>query len=612
MPTNKILDVNALYAIKDYIDNNAGKVDDVQINGSTIISNKVANIAVDGTYNSSSNKVATKSTVTNAINALDGTITGSAGSGKTLTAFGQTDGKVSATFGDISITSSQISDKTDTYSASGTAVVTGKAVAAALGTLDGTITGSAGASTTLSALSQTDGKVTATFTGIQIAESQVTNLTNDLAAKVPNTRKIAGIALSADISASSLVSALGLSSALTYIGVTTTTKPSAGNYVQTVIGGTTYYVSLTSSGTATQVNAQKGMVLSLGTTSKEYVCTTAGASGTNVFTELGDESSFALKSVSITGTGALGGGGTLAANRSITHNAGNAASKPTGFYKFSTDAYSHVGSVTAVAKADLTGLGVADNDTVVHLAGAETISGKKTFSNADGIAISNSGHTANISIIDYSGVGNLRIGGVYSISLPAQANTTFLYTSTIGASGSGNTLSLGSTEDGQLTLTNGTYSSSSLDANVIYKTNWYNGSTSAVSTYGVKFPDTHGYTANRTLATTADIPSVSSFVTGPSSATEGRIAVFDGTTGKKIKDGGTLLSTITGHVNNSEIHVTSANKTTWNGKIGALSWTSTGSGNDEHYLLKYGASSADTTVLEAMSYNDAMSILEGN
>lgn len=64
----------------------------------------------DGTYNASTNKAATVSTVTTAIGALDGTVSGSAGAGKTLTAFSQTDGKVSATFGNISITKSQVSD----------------------------------------------------------------------------------------------------------------------------------------------------------------------------------------------------------------------------------------------------------------------------------------------------------------------------------------------------------------------------------------------------------------------------------------------------------------------------------------------------------------------
>ena len=53
---------------------------------------------------------ATSSDISTAINALDGSITGTAGAGKTFTAFSQTNGKVTATFGDISITKSQISD----------------------------------------------------------------------------------------------------------------------------------------------------------------------------------------------------------------------------------------------------------------------------------------------------------------------------------------------------------------------------------------------------------------------------------------------------------------------------------------------------------------------
>ena len=64
----------------------------------------------DGTYNASSNKAATVSTVTNAINALDGGTIGTPGAGKTITALSQTNGNISATFGDISITKSQISD----------------------------------------------------------------------------------------------------------------------------------------------------------------------------------------------------------------------------------------------------------------------------------------------------------------------------------------------------------------------------------------------------------------------------------------------------------------------------------------------------------------------
>lgn len=47
-------------------------VDDVQINGTSIVDGSdIANIAVDGTYDATNNKIASKSTVTNAIEALD-------------------------------------------------------------------------------------------------------------------------------------------------------------------------------------------------------------------------------------------------------------------------------------------------------------------------------------------------------------------------------------------------------------------------------------------------------------------------------------------------------------------------------------------------------------
>ena len=50
----------------------AGKVDDVKINNTTIVSNKIADIAVDGTYNASTNKIASESTVKSAIDAISG------------------------------------------------------------------------------------------------------------------------------------------------------------------------------------------------------------------------------------------------------------------------------------------------------------------------------------------------------------------------------------------------------------------------------------------------------------------------------------------------------------------------------------------------------------
>jgi hypothetical protein len=82
------------------------------------------------------------------------------GAGKTITALEQNaNGKISATAEDISITSSQISDKSDTYSSTGTTAVTGKAIAAALGTLDAAVTSSDGTNVQVK-VTEADGKIT--------------------------------------------------------------------------------------------------------------------------------------------------------------------------------------------------------------------------------------------------------------------------------------------------------------------------------------------------------------------------------------------------------------------------------------------------------------------
>lgn len=79
-------------------------------NNTITISSSNTTYEFDGTYNASTNKAATVSTVTNAIEALDGGTIGTPGAGKTLTALSQSNGNISATFGNISIIKSQISD----------------------------------------------------------------------------------------------------------------------------------------------------------------------------------------------------------------------------------------------------------------------------------------------------------------------------------------------------------------------------------------------------------------------------------------------------------------------------------------------------------------------
>lgn len=65
-------------------------------------------------------------------------------------------------------------------------------------------------------------------------------------------------------------------------------------------------------------------------------------------------------------------GDTLTLTKGATYNnyvhpAGSAPSKASGFYKFSTDSTSHVASVTAVTKKDITDLGIADIGSTLRL-----------------------------------------------------------------------------------------------------------------------------------------------------------------------------------------------------------------------------------------------------
>ena len=113
----------------------------VGVNSSGKLAVKVTPRATDGTYNASTNKIATQSTVTGAISGLKDTLTGTPGAGKTITAFDQVDGKVSATFDNISITTAQVTDvaknTATVYGVTATSgnVVTGVASSAASATV---------------------------------------------------------------------------------------------------------------------------------------------------------------------------------------------------------------------------------------------------------------------------------------------------------------------------------------------------------------------------------------------------------------------------------------------------------------------------------------------
>ena len=127
---------------------------------------------------------------------------------------------------------------------------------------------------------------------------------------------------------------LGLSDAIHFIGSSSTAITDGGTETPTISGY---------SGTAKTAG---NVVLYSG---KEYIWTGSA------WEQLGDESSWALNSVSITGTGALGGGGTLASDRTITHNELNTsgAQSTAKVWKQTLDKYGHVLSATAATASDV-------------------------------------------------------------------------------------------------------------------------------------------------------------------------------------------------------------------------------------------------------------------
>lgn len=84
-------------------------------------------------------------------------------------------------------------------------------------------------------------------------------------------------------------------------------------------------------------------------------------------------------------------GDTLTLTKGATYNnyvhpAGSAPSKASGFYKFSTDSTSHVASVTAVTKADITALGIPAQDTNTTYTFANGSAGNFTVTPSGGSA----------------------------------------------------------------------------------------------------------------------------------------------------------------------------------------------------------------------------------
>jgi hypothetical protein len=150
--------------------------------------------AIGATVAEENNKAASEKAVRDAINDLDVAAV-TVGASKTLDSISEVDGKIAASAVDIQIDESQVTDLVDdlaskqdnlsfegTYDASTNKVATESTVSDAIKALDVSAI-SVGADKTLASISEADGKISATPVDIQIAESQVTNLTGDLGAK---------------------------------------------------------------------------------------------------------------------------------------------------------------------------------------------------------------------------------------------------------------------------------------------------------------------------------------------------------------------------------------------------------------------------------------------
>lgn len=151
---------------------------------------------------------------------------------------------------------------------------------------------------------------------------------------------------------------LGLSSAMKFGGISAQTLSEGGTQNAGATSGNYTVANQPSNGT---VYLDKAGHL-------EYVWVSGTSSVLGHWELLGQDGSYALSSTTIAGTGMLDGGGNLTANRTITHKVGSAPSKTSGFYKFSTDAYSHISAVTAVTKTDITNLGIPGQNTTYSAA----------------------------------------------------------------------------------------------------------------------------------------------------------------------------------------------------------------------------------------------------
>lgn len=134
-------------------------------------------------------------------------------------------------------------------------------------------------------------------------------------------------------------------------------------------------------------------------------------------------------------------GDTLTLTKGATYNnyvhpAGSAPSKASGFYKFSTDSTSHVASVTAVTKADITALGIPAQNTNTTYTFANGSTGNFTVTPSGGSA-------QTVSVGKPANAGNAdTVGGISPSAFVKKAGDTMTGTLTINQTSSSIPLTL--------------------------------------------------------------------------------------------------------------------------------------------------------------------------
>lgn len=124
-------------------------------------------------------------------------------------------------------------------------------------------------------------------------------------------------------------------------------------------------------------------------------------------------------------------GDTLTLTKGATYNnyvhpAGSAPSKASGFYKFSTDSTSHVASVTAVTKADITALGIPAQNTNTTYTFANGSAGNFTVTPSGGSA-------QTVSVGKPANAGNAdTVGGISPSAFVKKAGDTMTGDLTVG------------------------------------------------------------------------------------------------------------------------------------------------------------------------------------